>query len=123
MRTRGGELELPPAPSWSGWQVRDDGTREHQEFGPSEQEYIRGIDPATGKPDSRFDGTVTCAAPLSRTPAVHPAPDPSGLVEVARSSDLMIARDLGVGLGQLVEDDRLRSQAAEIRRSLEERYR
>lgn len=103
--------------------VGDDGV---VSYGPIlEPEHIPGIDPATGQPDGRFDGTVTVAVTMQRTPEVRPTPNPNGshLVEAVRSSDLMIARDLGVGLADLAEDERLRTQAAELRRSLDERYR
>lgn len=105
--------------------TRDDHTYEYGELASNHQERIEGIDPATGKPDSRFDSTITVSVPAQRTPAVHDCrpPAPDRLVEAVRSTDLLIARDLGVGLAELAEDERLRSQAAELRRSLEERYR
>lgn len=88
-------------------------------------EHIPGIDPATGKPDSRFDGHVTSVVTVNRSPQVQLTPDPrnQGLVEAVRSTDLLVARDLGVGLADLVEDARLQAQAGELRRSMEERYR
>lgn len=87
------------------------------------EELIPGIDPKTGEPDSRYDGRITDAVGITRTDAVHPAPNPRQPGLLLRSSDLVIANDLGVGLADLAEDQRLRSQADEIRRGLEERYR
>lgn len=109
--------------------VRDDGTIEYPALPASEQEHVPGIDPATGKPDSRFDGTITAAAPITLVArGLHPQPPPpdhpaarGALVTATRPTDLLVAQDLDQGLSLLAEDERLRAQAAELRRSLDPR--
>lgn len=106
--------------------IAPDGTKSYGELDDAYTEVIPGVNPETGEPDGRYDGRITVSVPIGRAgEAVHPSPNPQvpGLVEVVRPSALVFARDLGVGLAEYAEDERLREQAAQIRRSLDERYR
>lgn len=97
---------------------------EVQMYGEMDEEcwdIIPGINPSTGEADSRYDGRVKTSVHVHRIEeAVHATPNPSEpqLITATRSSDFMIAQDLGVGLSQLAEDDRLRRQADQLRREL-----
>lgn len=110
-----------PAPSSPAIGVTADGVVAYGEMDEEYWDIIPGVNPATGEPDSRYDGRVKSSVPIRRyDEAIHSAPDPTKpqLIEAVRSSDLIVARDLGIGLSQLAEDERLRRQADQLRREL-----
>src|SRR5882762_627263 len=110
-----------PAPSSPSSGVTEDGVTTWGEMDEECWEVIPGINPMTGEPDGRYDGTVRVSVHVNRLEdAIHAVPSPSEpqLVTATRSSDLMVAQDLGIGLSQLAEDERLRRQADQLRRGL-----
>lgn len=113
-----------PAPTSPLLGIAEDGVPVYGEMDDAYVETIPGINPATGEPDGRYDGRITAAAPIRRAPeAAHPEPDPNGLLvaQQPRASELVIARELGVGLADIYEQERLRRQATEARRAFDPR--
>lgn len=89
------------------------------ELDSAEQEHIPGVDPDTGKRDGRYDGRITASVPIELRGKVDPVSDPRRpqLVEAVRSTELLIAPDLGTGLASLATKERRgRIEAGALRR-------
>jgi hypothetical protein len=122
---QGFDFPLPsaPTPSSAPTGVTEDGVVTFGIMDADYQELIPGYDPITGERDPTRDGRITVSVPMRTEGPFHPEADPHAPKLLGPASDLIIARDLDVGLADLFADEKLRAQAVEARRALDPRRR